>query len=143
MEVRLIGPSAPADFDASTEPGIRHLGRLPRVDTLRRVSESTFTVLQRPGDRRFTQAGFPSKVAESLLLGFPVIANLTGDLNDFLHDLDNSVVLSGEDYQALRDGFERAVAWAPSVDRDKIARTAETQFSPEACSLVWPTSSRP
>ena len=130
VAVQVIGPSAPADFDASAEPGLRYLGRLPRVDTLRRVSESTFTVLQRPGDRRFAQAGFPSKVAESLLLGVPVIANLTGDLNDFLHDLGNSVVLAGEDYQALRDGFERAVAWAPSIDRDRIARTAETQFSP-------------
>lgn len=132
IELQIIGLSACAESDLDNEHRVSYLGRLPREAALRHVVESSFTVLQRPANRRFAKAGFPSKVAESLLLGVPVIANLSGDLAEFLIDHRNAIVLSGDDYDALRDGVARAVTWAASVDNVAIASDATNQFSPRA-----------
>jgi hypothetical protein len=132
LELQIVGLSAPTGWEPMADHGLSYLGRLPREKTLRRIAESRFTILQRPPDRRFAQAGFPSKVAESMLLGTPVVANLTSDLGEFLVDRSNSIVLSGDDYDSLRDGVARAVAWAASIDHDRIARQAAAQFSPRA-----------
>ena len=134
VRVKMVGIPSPREPSAGSWLGIEYFGRLSRKQTLDLVSRSTFTVLQRPPDRRFAQAGFPSKVAESLLLGVPVITNLTGDIQEYLTDRQNAIVLGSEDYDALRDGIARAAQWVAqgTIDRAAIAREAADQFSPGA-----------
>jgi glycosyltransferase involved in cell wall biosynthesis len=88
--------------------------RMPRADALDILGRMDFTVLQRPSMRRFAQAGFPSKVAESLLMGIPVISNATSDLSEHLTDRINGIILNGDTVDALRDGIFRAAAWKSS-----------------------------
>ena len=87
------------------------------------------TVLQRNPRARFARAGFPSKVAESLLLGCPVMANLSSDLADYL-SASNSVILESERFSALVDGVKTAMDLR--FDRDAVVEQAEAWFTPEA-----------
>lgn len=47
-----------------------------------------------------TKAGFPTKVAESLCLGTPVIANAVGDIDDYLKDGYNGLIVENEPNKA-------------------------------------------
>jgi len=64
---------------------VKPLGRVPRDQVLVALQEAHFTVLLRP-DKRYANAGFPSKVAESLTAGTPVMLNFTSDLKEYLGD---------------------------------------------------------
>ena len=54
-----------------------------------------FDVLLRYSDLRYTKAGFPTKVVESLASATPVITNITSDLEMYLKDGENSVISEG------------------------------------------------
>jgi glycosyltransferase involved in cell wall biosynthesis len=55
------------------------------------LSEADFTVLLRPTGG-YADAGFPTKVPESLAAGCPVLGNITSDLGTYLTDGENAVV---------------------------------------------------
>lgn len=67
------------------EQGLIIHGRVPQDDVPRYVAAADFSVLLRE-QARYAQAGFPTKVVESLAAGTPVLCNLTGDLGDYLMD---------------------------------------------------------
>jgi len=72
------------------------------------VASCDFTVLLR--DRaRFSMAGFPSKVAESMVLGTPVMANLSSNLDEVLADGGNAIVVSQPDVACVATAIERAL----------------------------------
>lgn len=81
--VRLLGKSL--GLLALLGDTVKPLGRVPREQVLDAVQEAHFTVLLRP-DKRYANAGFPSKVAESLAAGAPVFLNFTSDLGEYLGD---------------------------------------------------------
>lgn len=66
-----------------------------------------FTILVRP-HKRYAEAGFATKFAESFLLGVPVIANLTGDLGDYLKDEINGLVIEENSVSAIKSALIRA-----------------------------------
>ena len=131
IEIRIIGGEV-----CQRTGNLVEYGRLSRSRTIDIVRSSSFTVLQRPANRRFARSGFPSKVAESLLLGVPVITNLTSDLGDVIVDRKNGIVLGSESYDSLVEGVVRAVDWydAGDVDPFYISRDAESRFTPRAYS---------
>lgn len=104
-------------------------GRVTSDHARRIVSYSHFSVLQR-GNQRYAQAGFPSKVPESLLLGTPVMVNLTSDLSLFLVDGTNSTILADETLEALVAGVSEALRQTYNFDRRAIASAAKVHFSP-------------
>ena len=55
-----------------------------------------FSVLLRTENSRLAKAGFPTKISESLVHGVPVICNLSSDLNKYLVDGVNSIIVKGE-----------------------------------------------
>ena len=132
IKLRIIGMDRPADSSPDDEPQVTYCGRVARGEALRLVGESTMTVLQRTPERRFAQAGFPSKVAESLLLGVPVISNLSSDLAEILEDCRNAIVLSDDSYESLLNGLDRATRWVSEIDRAEVHREAVSLFSPDA-----------
>ena len=114
---------------------IRQFGKLDRRSAVGIVEQADFTVLQRPADRRFARAGFPSKVAESLLCGTPVMVNLTSDLAEYIVERQNGIVLADDSLEALLDGIARARDWLASAvppDRAAIAAAASRVFTPRA-----------
>ena len=66
-----------------TEPpaceNITFFGRLPHEEVLKKVSGATYSIIVRD-DNRVTKAGFPTKFAESITCGTPVICNDNSDL---------------------------------------------------------------
>lgn len=104
LELRIIGTTK-SDFIKNTginEEQIKSLGktivfmgRVSRYEVLKNLEEANFTILMRPEHLRYAKAGFPTKVTESLSYATPVIANLTSDLDKYLIDGFNSVVVRG------------------------------------------------
>lgn len=109
-------------------------GRVPNVRAREIVSRSDFSLLIRPL-RRSNQFGFPSKLAESMMLGTPVIANLFSDLSRYLRDGENALLLPELSKQALAEAVMRAARDDPddrarmNADAQAIARQ---QFSPQS-----------
>jgi glycosyltransferase involved in cell wall biosynthesis len=81
--VSLLGRSAGL-LDVLGET-VKPLGRVSRERVLAELQGAHFTVLLRP-DKRYANAGFPSKVPESLAAGAPILLNLTSDLEEYLGD---------------------------------------------------------
>ncbi len=57
--------------------------------------ESDFTIIFRP-NRRSSHAGFPTKLAESMSCGTPVIANNTGDIEKFIFNGQNGYIVDND-----------------------------------------------
>ncbi|MBM7493638.1 glycosyltransferase involved in cell wall biosynthesis [Micromonospora luteifusca] len=88
---------------------ITFLGRVPRYRILAELGAAHFSVLVRPRGG-YAEAGFPSKVPESLAAGCPVILNHTSDLARYITDGREGIVLSGPGPDDVRNGIERALA---------------------------------
>ncbi len=107
------------------------IGRVARNIVLEELIMTDFAMLLRDPSERFTKAGFPSKVAESLSAGTPMITNLTSDLGDYLIDGENSIIVENYSKMAFAKAISRA-ANTNKKDRDKMQKnarkTAEKHF---------------
>lgn len=112
---------------------IRFHGRVPNQEAVSIVSACDFTLLLRP-DQRFSRAGFPSKVVESLCCGTPVITNPTSDLSEYLRDGENAVIVPGIASQLVSEAIQRAArlddGTLSAMRRSALASSAA--FRPEA-----------
>nr|WP_161556677.1 glycosyltransferase [Micromonospora acroterricola] len=88
---------------------ITFLGRVPRDRVVAELGAAHFSVLVRPPGG-YADAGFPSKVPESLAAGCPVLLNHTSDLGSYIDDGREGIVLTGADADDVRDGLQRALA---------------------------------
>jgi glycosyltransferase involved in cell wall biosynthesis len=99
-----LDETRPADLDDQ----VSFLGRVPRDRVLAELRRAHFSVLVRP-PVGYAQAGFPSKVPESLAAGCPVLLNHTSDLRRYIVDGREGIVLDGCDAADVRRGIERAL----------------------------------
>lgn len=67
-------------------------GRIPQEEVENKVRNADFTFIIRP-NRRSSDAGFPTKLAESMAVGTPVIANDTGDIDLYIENKKNGFLL--------------------------------------------------
>ena len=105
-------------------------GRIPQFEIPNKVKEADFTIFIRP-NRKSSNAGFPTKFAESLAVGTPVITNLTGDIGLYLRDGENVLVVSDDSEDQLKKTFNKIIEMkAEDLSKmRKIARkTAEQYF---------------
>ena len=72
---------------------VHFYGCVDRKIVIERIKESDFTTFLRDPQMRFSKAGFPSKLVESFSCGVPVITNLSSDLNKYLIDFENSIIV--------------------------------------------------
>lgn len=108
-------------------------GRVPNARAKDIVSRSDFSLLLRPL-RRSNQFGFPSKLAESMMLGTPVIANCFSDLSRFLRDGENALILPDLSDQAFADAVMQAARHSPDVRnmmRASAQALARAHFCPQ------------
>jgi glycosyltransferase involved in cell wall biosynthesis len=75
-------------------------GKVNRITVQQFLSQADFSVLFRP-DKRFANAGFPTKFTESLSAGLPVIANLTSDLHLYLKDSYNGFIAENDTIESI------------------------------------------
>ena len=131
----VFGPTIPEilrlpSMRGEASPAIIAHGPVSHADAMAAVGRADFSILARRPDRVST-AGFPTKVVESLAVGTPVIANLTGDLGEHLVDGENSLICAGYRAEAVAGALERALALtADERARMRIGsrRTAEANF---------------
>lgn len=105
-------------------------GYVPYKDVARCIADADFTILLRP-NQRYAQAGFPTKVGESLACGTPVIANLTSDLKKYLVDGENSLICWDDSVESCLVTLRRAIAIRKETlqyMREKSYSTARTSF---------------
>jgi glycosyltransferase involved in cell wall biosynthesis len=101
------------------------LGPLPHEQVMELIKNADFVPLLRP-PLRYAQAGFPTKVPESLALGTPVICNLTSDLGDYIHDGQEGIICSDHSAEAFGNALERALTLTP-YQREEMRRAARIQ----------------
>lgn len=68
-------------------------GIVTRDSVLEEYLISDFSLLIRDSDAIYAKAGFPTKVVESLSMSTPVICNISSDLNIYLEDMKNSLIV--------------------------------------------------
>ena len=82
-------------YDKTVPKGIDVVfyGRLSHEETLKAVKNADFQMLIRD-DNRKNNAGFPTKLVESMACGTPVIATLTSNIGDYLKEGYNCFIVS-------------------------------------------------
>lgn len=105
-------------------------GRIPQEEVSRVLATSHFLVFLRP-QRRSSNAGFPTKLAESMAVGTPVITNDTSDIALYLRNKENGYLLTGNSKDDVIRCFDQLILLDP--DEYKLMRkharsTAELSF---------------
>lgn len=106
-------------------------GRVTREEVMRFLKNADFTILFRLSNERYARAGFPTKVVESLATGTPVLCNLSSDLELYLNDGFNSVIVDKLDPICCADAIRRICSYDPMIiDEMKMnaRHTAERYF---------------
>ena len=117
LELHFFGPrneqlyrlGISADFLKKYRNNIFCHGRIPYEEVKGKIAAADFTVLLRP-DKRYANAGFPTKVGESMACGTPVIANITSDLGKYILDGKTGIVCRDETAEACAEAFRRVLA---------------------------------
>lgn len=81
-------------------------GRLPHLDTLEYVKKANYSCFFRDDDR-VTKAGFPTKLAEAISCGTPVMTNGTSDLPQYLKSNRNGILLDGIEAGLIANTIEK------------------------------------
>ncbi len=106
-------------------------GRVPQEAVPRLVSRADFSLLMRPVTRE-SAAGFSTKLVESLAAGVPVITNPTGDIEHYVKDGREAILLPGITEADFVAGIRRVLALpaeALTAMRAHSRATAREHFS--------------
>jgi glycosyltransferase involved in cell wall biosynthesis len=106
-------------------PFVEVLGRVNQPDVAKIIQESDFSILLRES-LRFAQAGFPTKFVESIASGTPVIANITTDLRDYLHDGIEGLICPDHTAEAFAQTLDRALVLTQE-ERNQMRKAARRQ----------------
>lgn len=111
----------PLDLLDSVQRFVFFRGKVSREIIEKEIIKSDFSILLRRKEEEYAMAGFPTKVAESLFYGIPVITNLTSDLDLYLIDGFNSIIVEGQD----ANSFSKSIKVALSLSKDKLKSLKE------------------
>ena len=112
---------------------ILFLGRVAQDLIPAYYKKADFMVLLRERTRK-NMAGFPTKVAESMSAGIPVIANATSDLNHYIINGQTGVIVENESPEQLMNTLENVLA----MDKEEISKMKQsTKSCNEAFNYVY------
>lgn len=135
LRLTIAGPSPREVADLA---GVSELPRV--INAVGRLSPSLSEEVVRNADwvplvrdvRRSSNAGFPTKVAEAMSVGTPVLTNRTSDLGELLSDGDNGLLIEVPDLQSTRATMQRALSLSSACYgsiSDKAVDTADEVFN--------------
>lgn len=105
---------------------IKFHGRISHTETVKMVQDADFQLLIREKSRK-NDAGFPTKLVESISCCTPLIATLTSNIGDYLKNEVNGYIVSNE--QSLKDILRKLTKIPPeSVIKMKEACRQLTCF---------------
>lgn len=84
-------------------------GRVKRTEIQKWLKKAHYTVLIRKSEQRYAMAGFPTKSVESLMNGVPIVCNYSSDLNMYLFDKINSIIVEDTCVESIVKAIERAI----------------------------------
>ena len=85
-------------------------GRVPRNEVIRVLRDMDFSLLLRPADERYAKAGFPTKAVEAMSNGVVMMCNISSDLDLYLKDAANAIIVQDATPEALAEAVRRALA---------------------------------
>lgn len=80
-------------------------GRLSHLETLDYIKRANYSCFFRENDR-VSKAGFPTKFAEAITSGTPVITNQTSDLKEFIKNDKNGYLIELTEINSMEKYFE-------------------------------------
>src|SRR5262249_52385182 len=83
--------------------------RAPQSAIPQMLAGCDFSVLLRPHSR-YAEAGFPTKLVESLSSGLPIITNVTSDIFEYVRDLEEGAIVPGYSPAAFAQTLGRVLA---------------------------------
>ncbi len=95
---------------------INAYGRVPREKVEEIMLQMDFSVLLRPSEERYAKAGFPTKSVEAMSHGVAMVCNLSSDLEMYLKNEKNSILISG--YTSY--DFNLAINYILGLNRKQI-----------------------
>ena len=108
-------------MNSSLHKNVMFLGRVSQDLIPAYYKMADFMVLLREPNRKNT-AGFPTKFAESMTAGVPVIANATSDLTEYLINGVTGFLIDGFDYDSVINTLRETVI---TISRENIDRMKE------------------
>ncbi len=136
--LHVYGPSAETVEKNTKEPGLLKKvggsviihGRVPQPQVQDIMRNADFVFFMRP-QRRSSDAGFPTKLGESMSVGTPVMTNDTGDIAKYVRSGENGLLIASTSDDAVRDTLIQAI----NMSADELAQmrkstrtTAEVAF---------------
>lgn len=106
-------------------------GRRSRHFVLTKLKEVDFSVLIRDSESRYSKAGFPSKVIESMLYETPMICNYSSDLSEFLIDDFNALIVNDMSPESFLYSLRKALNMSSEEKRIigyNARKTCEEKF---------------
>ncbi|WP_161978996.1 glycosyltransferase [Streptococcus sp. S784/96/1] len=124
LHINIVGLEE-KDFviESKVNSTIKFHGKVSREESMAILRQSHFSILLRPV-ARYSMAGFSTKFAESLSLGVPMIANLTSDIGNYLHHLENGIVVSDFSIVSIYEALEQALSLPPE-EWQRLSRNAK------------------
>lgn len=98
-------------------------GYVPQDQIPQMLTLFDFQIFIRP-QRRSSNAGFPTKLAESFAAGVPVITNDTGDISLYLSDGKSGYILANNNKEAVKEVFYKILRMDQT---EKIAMRKEAR----------------
>lgn len=111
----------------STKDNIAVIGRVNHYLIENLYSLCDYTILVKPLNTRFSKAGFPTKVSESLAHGVPPIANISSDLETYLSS-ENSIIIDGDEEVQIRTALSKAINVSKEKQNEMRKNARSTSF---------------
>ena len=106
------------------------LGRIPQDMVPAYYQIADFSAIIREPTRK-NMAGFPTKMAESMAAGCPVIASVFSDMTDYIEDGKNGIIVSDYSVEAIKEGMKRILTLSSNQINDMklyAKRCGESRF---------------
>lgn len=131
--VDIYGPSETEVIQQTQQFGISVLnpkrvhvhGRIPQKEVPKAIAMSEFGLILRP-NRESSDAGFPTKIAEYMSIGTPIIANKTSDIAMYIKDGENGFLLDDLKMDTIRTVIQR-IDRLSDVDYQRMRHAAQEQ----------------
>jgi glycosyltransferase involved in cell wall biosynthesis len=121
-------PDAKSNIETIAEKTKFH-GHASNADVLSTLKDCSFSILFRDS-KRDTIAGFPTKVAESITAGIPVIVSDVGDAKNYITEGVNGFLSPANNYGLQLESVRKALDICPSkVNSMKENCLSDTSFS--------------
>ena len=83
--------------------------RAPQSSVPQLLASCDYSVLLRPHSR-YAEAGFPTKLVESLAAGLPIITNVTSDISEYVRDGQEGAIVPDDSPAAFAQTVRRVLA---------------------------------